>query len=127
MLIKEYRCKDCNTTFESLDADPACPTCTGDSERAFLTPPAINSSKTSRADTIQKELAADFGMSNMSNRNGAVKGAPSDSPAQFGGNSKIMQNLAGLGAAGDNFSQVMPTVQRMGNPRSWSRTSERRK
>ena len=125
MLIKEYRCRDCGTTFESSDSDPSCPTCSGaDSERAFLTPPAINSSSTRRADKIQQELASDFGMADMSNRHGeAVKKAPSgpNAPA-FGGNGRIMQNLAGLGDRGDNFSAVAPIIQQAGNPKTWRKT-----
>ena len=65
----------------------------------------------------------------MSNKHGeAVKKAPSGPNApSFGGNSKIMQNLAGLGDAGDNFSGVLPVVQKMGNPRQWQKTAERHK
>lgn len=125
-IIREWRCRDCGTTFESFDPTPACPTCVGESERAFLTPPNINSGNTRRADKIQQELAQDFGISNMSNRYGQpVKSAPSGPNApQFGSNQRVMQTLAGLGSASDGFSQVAPLIKQMGNPRQWNKTKE---
>ena len=63
-------------------------------------------------------------MADMSNRHGEpVRKAPSGPNApSFGGNSKIMQNLAGLGGAGDNFSGVAPLVKQMGGPRNWRKS-----
>jgi len=126
-IIREFRCRDCSTTFESFDEDPECPSCTApESERVFLTAPNIRSDKTSRADTIAKELASDFGMSNMTNKYGQpVKGNP-DTGKNFG-DQKIMQTLAGLGEAGDNFSAVAPAIRQAGNPRTWTKTPEARR
>ena len=48
----------------------------------FLTAPAVRSPNTSKADRTLKELAADYGLSDMSNRDGAaVKRAPAVKPA----------------------------------------------
>lgn len=75
LAIKEYRCLDCGTQFETSSSDPSCPTCaSGNEERAFFTPPAIRSAGTSFKDATVKALAADFGLSDMSNKHGeAVK------------------------------------------------------
>jgi len=128
MIIREFRCRDCGTTFESFDPEPTCPHCSEeDAERVFLTPPAVNSSNTRRADTIQKELAADFGMANMSNRHGEpVRKAGNDSPAKFTGDQKIMANLQRLGSAGDNFSQMLPSLRAGSNP-TWGKNAMRYK
>ena len=126
-IIREFRCRDCGTTFESFDEDPECPSCTApESERVFLTAPSIRSDKTTRADKITKELAQDFGISDMSNRyGGAVKGNP-ETGKNFG-NQQIMQTLAGLGDKGDNFSAVAPAIKQAGNPRTWNKTQEARR
>lgn len=75
-VIREYRCNDCGALFESMSQDPECPTCSGaEPERVFLTPPGIKSPQTAFKDETVKGLAADFGLSNMSNRDGQpVKG-----------------------------------------------------
>ena len=130
-VIREFRCRDCGTTFESMAApeEAECPTCSRlEPERVFLTPPAIRSENTSRSDTIVKELASDFGLSNMSNKGGqAVKQAPSGPAApSFESNPQVMQKLASLGGAGDNFSQVLPTLKRTGGPRAWNRVQDRK-
>ena len=107
-IIKEYRCLDCEALFESSDADPACPQCTADEpERVFLTPPSIKSPKTAFQDATVKQLAADFGMSDMSNRHGkAVKEGPASPPAQFSGDA--MAQLARIPQnARDGFSPLM--------------------
>lgn len=126
-IIREYRCNDCSTTFESMDApaDAACPACTaGEPERVFLTAPAIRSGQTSTKDNIVKGLAADYGLSDISNRNGqAVKQAPTGpTAAQFAGGGQVMQKLASLGSQSDNFSPVLGSLRAMGGPRSWAKT-----
>lgn len=131
-VIREFRCNDCGTLFESMEKpeDVFCPSCTAEEpERVFLTPPAIRSPNTSRSDKILGELAADYNLSNMSNRHGeAVKGAPSGAQApQFANaaNSPVLQRVASSGGA-DSFSGVLPTLRRAGGPRSWSRTPDRK-
>jgi hypothetical protein len=126
VIIKEYRCRDCNTFFESADKEPFCPHCTADEpERAFLTPPGFKSPKTAVADREIRNLASDFGLSDVSNRYGeAVKRAPGPEQATFAGpqainNFKIPQN------ARDGLSPVLPTLQAMGGPRNWTRTPDR--
>ena len=105
--------------------DVCCPTCTADEpERVFLTPPAIRSPQTNFKDATVKQLAADYGLSDVSNRNGeAVKKVPSETPAQFASaaNSPVMNKLASMGGGADGFSGVLPTLQRAGGPRNWAR------
>lgn len=112
--------------------DVDCPTCSAaEPERVFLTPPAIRSPQTNFKDATVKQLAADYGLSDISNRNGEpVKKAPAgeqapkfDNPA----NSPVMSRLAAMGGGADGFSQVLPTLRRAGNPRSWARTPVSRK
>ena len=129
-IIKEWKCLDCESFFESSDADPVCPNCTAtEPERAFLTPPSVQSPNTGRADKILGELAQDYGLSNMSNRDGAaVKRAPSGTEApQFAApNPQISQALAKLGNNADGFSSVMPALRSAGGPRAWAKVPERR-
>lgn len=112
-IIREFRCLDCEALFESSDADPCCPNCTADEpERVFLTPPSIKSPKTAFQDRTVKQLAADFGMSDMSNRHGkAVKEGPSGPTApQFSGDT--MQQLARIpNNARDGFSPLMGSLK----------------
>lgn len=128
MIIREFRCQDCNSTFESSDPveEVACPQCSApEAERVFLTAPSFKSSKTSVADQTLKSLAADYGMSDMTNRHGqAVKQAPSGAEApQFAAPSPQMtQVLSRLGGNSDGFSSVLPTLRATGGPRSWSKT-----
>lgn len=132
MIIREWKCGDCGSVFESSDApeEVACPICTAEEpERVFLTAPSVRSPDTSRKDSIVKELAADYGLSNVSNKYGAaVKGAPSGPSApQFAtGDPKAMQMLGRLGANADGFSSVLPSLQRAGRPHQWAKTKERR-
>ena len=108
-----------------VQEDVCCPTCTAEEpERVFLTPPAIRSPQTNFKDATVKQLAADYGLSDVSNRNGeAVKKVPSETPAQFASaaNSPVMNKLASMGGGADGFSGVLPTLQRAGGPRNWSR------
>ena len=111
MIIREFRCGDCGALFESSEKpeDVECPQCTAqEPERVFLTPPAVRSPDTSRKDTIVRELAADFGLSNVSNRHGeAVKRANPQNAAQFAdGASPVIQKLGQLGSQADGFSSV---------------------
>jgi len=126
LIIKEFRCLDCGTTFETADADPECPACvTGEPERAFLTPPGIRSSNTGRADQITRELAADFKMSDMSNRQGqAVKQRASQNAAEFAG-PQIVQQLNIPNDARDQFSGVANIIQNRG-PTTWQKVKDRR-
>lgn len=132
-IIREFRCGDCNGTFESTDPidDVVCPHCTAadSAERVFLTPPAIRDQKTSIADRELKNLAADFGMSNMTNREGsAVRAAPDGAaaPAFTNHNPQIAAQLAKLGSNADGFSGVLPTLRQAGGPRKWNKVPERK-
>jgi hypothetical protein len=126
VVIKEYRCLDCETLFESSDPDPQCPACSRvEIERAFLTPPGISVGKSAIIDRELKNLANDYGMSDISNKNGSVmasRPAADAPPAQFaGGDPKVMQALAKLGNTADNFSGVLPQIRAMGGPRTWQK------
>lgn len=127
MIIKEFRCLDCQTLFESSDADPVCPECTKDEpERVFLTAPSIRSPDTSRKDTIVKELASDYGLSNLSNKEGSAAKRPAiqqgaAAPQFASAGHPVMGTLAKLGSGADNFSGVLPSLQRAGNPRNWNK------
>lgn len=132
-VIREWRCGDCGTLFESMAApeEVDCPTCSAaEPERVFLTPPAIRSPQTNFKDATVKQLAADYGLSDVSNKHGeAVKKAPSgaEMPAFANpSNSPIVQKLAASGGV-DGFSQVLPTLRRAGGPRNWARTPVSRK
>lgn len=131
-VIREYLCSDCGATFEStLTIDEvSCPHCSGeDAERVFLTPPGITSPKTSSTDRTLQSLAQDFGLSDMSNREGqAVKRAPEGPAApQFAtGNPQALQMIQKLGSNADSFSPVLPALQRAGRPHQWRKTPERR-
>lgn len=125
MIIREWKCGDCSATFESSE-DPdnvVCPHCTAvEPERVFLTAPAIRDGNTTRKDTILKELASDYGLSDMSNKHGQpVKQAPGGPAApSFGPNTQVMQKLHALGNAGDNFSGVGSALAGKG-PRTWNK------
>lgn len=127
MIIREYRCLDCDSTFETSDADPVCPVCTSDEqERVFLTAPSIRSTDTSRKDTIVKELAADYGLTDVSNRYGepVKKPRPEQGGAapQFSApNPQVTQVLQKMGGAADGFSGVLPALRRAGRPHQWAK------
>lgn len=130
-VIKEFRCLDCDTFFESSDPDPVCPSCTAtEPERAFLTPPSIKDGKTSIADREQRALAETYGLSDMNNKEGrAVRSAPAPEAApQFAstGDPKVMQMLGKLGGHSDSMSAVLPALRQMGGPRSWQRVPDRK-
>lgn len=131
IIIREFRCGDCNACFESSDPveDVVCPSCSSqEAERAFFTAPAIRSPTTSFNDRTVKQLAADYGLSDVSNKHGQpVRQAPSgpQAPAFRTGDAQAMQALGKLGGAADGFSQVLPTLQRSGRPHQWSRSKER--
>lgn len=97
MIIKEWKCLDCSSFFESSDADPVCPQCSAaEPERAFLTAPGFKSPQTLGKDRDLKQLAADHGLSNMSNRDGEPvmsrrgQQGPQQAHAKWGGD---MQNV----------------------------------
>jgi putative FmdB family regulatory protein len=131
IIIREFRCGDCGETFESTDPveEVCCPTCSAqEAERVFLTPPSIKSPATTFKDNTVKQLAADYGLSNMSNAGGApVRQAPSGPAApQFAApNPQISQALAKLGGNADGFSSVLPALQSAGGPRNWAKVPER--
>lgn len=131
-IIREFRCCDCGATFESMlpVEEVACPECSGEEpERVFLTPPSIRSPGTSRTDTTLKQLAADYGLSDMSNRDGApVRRAPSGAGApQFAApDPQMAQLLAKLGSNADGFSPVLPQIRAAGGPRAWAKVPEKR-
>lgn len=130
MIIREFKCLDCTTLFESSDADPVCPQCTSvERERVFLTPPNINSPNTKRRDTILGELAAEHGLSNMSNAGGAaVKKKPQAGPQAPAfadvSSSPVMGQLARLNGQGDGLSAVLPSIKNRG-PTTWTRRQDR--
>ena len=126
MIIREFKCLDCGSFFETSESEPECPKCAGsDSERAFLTPPGIRSSNTGRADKIHRELASDFNMSDMTNRHGQpVRQRQSENPAQFTGPAAVQQmNIPS--DSRDQFSQVLPMIKDRG-PRQWERVRDRK-
>lgn len=130
-IIKEFKCLDCGTFFESMDADPVCPNCTAtEPERAFLTPPGIKDAKTAIADREQRNLAETYGFSDMSNKEGrAVRSAPAPEQApQFASTSdpRMSQVLSKLGANSDSMSAVLPALRKMGGPRTWTRVPDRK-
>lgn len=132
MIIREFLCSDCGARFESSESpqDVVCPNCDAeDPQRAFFTPPGIKSPQTQSKDESLKALAADYGLSNMSNRDGsAVKKAPTGPTApQFAtGNPQALQMLAKLGSNSDSFSPVLPQLQAAGRPHQWARFREKR-
>jgi hypothetical protein len=67
---KEYIC----FAHGRFEADsPVCPKgCTLNVERRFFSAPAAKSNRTSNIDRMLRSVAADFGLSDMSNRNGSV-------------------------------------------------------
>lgn len=121
MIIKEYRCLDCGSQFETADSDPACPSCSSDNgERAFYTAPGIKSPKTAVADATVKQLAADYGLSDMSNKDGgAVKRATANGAGQFIAPSNL-NKFKPFGAT-DN---VTPLKGMFRGPRDWPRRKE---
>lgn len=130
-IIREFRCGDCGSIFESmlLPEEVDCPKCSApEPERVFLTAPAIKSPKTSGTDATLKALASDYGLTNMSNRDGAaVRQAPTgDHAPQFAtGQPQAMQVLQKLGGHSDGFSGVLPALQRAGRPNQWRKSPER--
>lgn len=132
IIIREFECADCNHAFESSEPieEVVCPQCAGiEAERVYLTAPGYRSPKTATTDTTVRELAADFGLSDVSNKDGQpVKRMPSVGPQpQFAAaNPQTMQMIQKLGANADGFSSVLPSIRKMGNPRQWSKTREKR-
>ncbi len=108
----------------------SCPTCDAqEAERVFLTPPGIKSPQTAGKDRDLAALASDFGLSNMSNRDGApVRSAPSGpaAPAFAPGTPQTMQALQKLGSNSDSFSPVLPALRAAGRPHQWRKSPERR-
>lgn len=110
MIIREFRCNDCGSEFESSDADPYCPHCAGESpERVFLTAPAIRSPVTNFRDHTVRDLAEAHGLSDINNRYGEpVKKVKTDNPSTFAPTEQATQVLSRLPAgAQDSFSPLM--------------------
>jgi hypothetical protein len=123
VIIKEWRCLDCDAFFESAASEPECPHCSAtEPERAFLTPPGFKSPSTTAKDQMVRGLAADYGLSDVNNRYGqAVKQAPSGPAApQFKGADQI-NSIPIPAHERDALTPVLPSIQRMGGPRSWQR------
>lgn len=132
-IIREWRCADCGTTGETMGPleEVVCNHCSAqEAERVFLTPPGIKSPKTSTADRELKNLAADFGLTNMSNKHGepvrksAAQGP--QSPQFTDANPQVMAAIQKLGSNADGFSSVLPALQRSGRPHQWRKSPERR-
>src|SRR3974377_1713245 len=68
-VLRQFRCWAHDLEFESIDEKPAVPS--GCSNRFvvldFRTPPNIRSGGTRIADVMQKQLAQDYGLTNMMN------------------------------------------------------------
>lgn len=100
-VIREFRCGDCGSLFESMlpVEEVACPTCTApEPERVFLTAPAIKSPRTASTDAIQKDLAQAYGLSDMTNRDGesVMRGqrGPQQAHAQWTANEQVLAAAA---------------------------------
>ncbi|HLZ34264.1 MAG TPA: zinc ribbon domain-containing protein [Nitrospira sp.] len=118
-IIREYRCRDCGTVFESVSSDPECPGCVGEAERIFLTPPAIRHTKTNFADATIADLAAAHGLSDISNRDGQpVRRPAADNPNRFAG-PEIVAQLPIPSGARDQLSPMLPMFR---NPVNMPRT-----
>ena len=121
-VIREFRCGDCGTLFESMLTidEVACPKCTAtEPERVFLTPPAVKSPKTANTDAIQKDLAQTYGLSDMSNRDGAsvMRGqrGPQQAHAQWGTGEQWMAAAARVPPGmTENMRFPHPTPQYVG-------------
>ena len=127
MIIREWKCSDCGSLFESSEPpeEVECPACSkSEPERVFLTAPGLKSPKTSIADREIRGLAADYGLSDVSNKYGeAVKKPASENPGQFmTGSPQGMQILSRLGPNSDGFSPLLPAIRAAGGPRTWERT-----
>lgn len=134
IIIREYLCGDCGHKFESSDPadEVTCPQCTSpEAERAFFTAPSIRSPQTTFKDHTVKQLASDFGLSDVSNKHGEpVKKAPAAGPApQFSTpNPQVMAAVQRLGSNADAFSPVLPSLSRAGGPApSWAARDGRNK
>jgi putative FmdB family regulatory protein len=121
IVIREFACRDCGAKFESTEKpeEVACPVCSAeDAERVFLTAPSIRSAHTTTKDDVLKTLAADYGLTNMSNKDGrAVRGAPQGAQApQFADaiSPQGMQVLSRLGPHADGFSSVGSIIRGRG-------------
>ena len=130
-IIKEYRCNDCESFFESMDADPTCPQCSAvEPERAFLTAPGIKDGKTAIADREMRNLSETYGLSDMNNKGGqsVMAGQKPDQAAQFASaaDPKIGQVLAKLGSNSDSMSPMLPVLRQMGGPRAWQKVPARK-
>lgn len=114
---------------QSVD-EVECPKCSApEPERVFLTAPGIKSPQTSNTDKTLQGLAQDYGLSNMSNRDGAaVRQAPTgpNAPQFATGTPQAMQVLQKLGGNSDGFSSVLPALRSAGTPRQWRKSPERR-
>ena len=130
IVIREFRCGDCASTFESSDPieEVICPHCAAEesAERVFLTPPGIKSPQTSFKDSTVKQLASDYGLTDLSNKDGKpVRQAPSgpQSPTFTNHNPQVGQVLARLGPQhADSFSPVLPVLRAAGGPRTWAKS-----
>lgn len=71
-VLKEFLCK-AHGVFETSDASPTCPRGCNSIERIFLQPPSVRTSgRTKNIDHTLESLAADFGLTDLSTRNGSV-------------------------------------------------------
>lgn len=112
--------------------DVVCPVCTAsEPEREFRTAPGIKSRDTSFTDSTVKTLAADYGLTDVSNKDGQPvakrPSVPAHAQAQFTGDQALMGRLARMGGAADMASPLLPMLRQAGRPHQWSKTPERRK
>jgi hypothetical protein len=132
IIVREWQCADCGTRGETMGPleEVVCPTCNAQEvERAFFTAPGLKSPKTTTADNALKGLAADYGLTDISNKDGGpVKRPPTGEHApQFtAGNPQVMAAIQKLGSNADGFSSVLPALQRTGRPHQWNKARERR-
>lgn len=71
-VLRDWNCK-AHGVFESSDPSPRCPKGCNAVEPIFLRAPAVRTNgRTKRIDSTLTELAADFGLTDLSTRNGSV-------------------------------------------------------
>ena len=112
--------------------DVVCPVCTAsEPEREFRTTPGIKSRDTSFTDSTVKTLAADYGLTDVSNKDGQpVAKRPSVPPqaqATFTGDQAMFNRLRSMGNAADMATPILPMLRQAGRPHQWAKTPERRK
>lgn len=72
VVVKEYNCK-AHGLFETANSPPMCPRGCNAVERVFIQPPAVRTSgRTKNIDKTLEDLAGQFGLTDLSTKNGSV-------------------------------------------------------